>query len=133
MSTTSVTAEFTTTSDGIRRVARRMAEGASIDTIAAELKVPRLFVENTVKFIKELTEISSSESAEPIKKDKLDFIETVSVLRKCVTDNFAGACITSEYGNNNHNETEIDFVYNGENYTISLHQERVLFVKEVSE
>lgn len=46
---------------------------------------------------------------------------------------FAGACITSEYGNNNHSETEIDFLYNGENYTISLHQERVLFVKEASE
>ena len=119
--------------DNIRFVARRIAAGISVEEIAAELEVHKLFIENTVKFINEIVEILNPEPVEAIKKDKLDFIETVSVLRKCVTDNFAGACITSEYGNNNHSETEIDFLYNGENYTISLHQERVLFVKEVSE
>ena len=125
--------EEMTAADNIRFVARRIAAGAPVEKIAAELKVPSLFIENTVKFIKEITEISNYKPSEPPKKDKLDFIETVSVLRKCVTDNFAGACITSEYGNNNHSETEIDFTYNDQSYTISLHQERVLFVKEVSE
>ena len=119
------------TSEKIKIVAVLMADGRTTEEIAAELKVPKLFIENTINFIKEIAEISKPK---PAASDKLDFIDLMSILREFVSGTFAGACITAEYGNNRQGETEIDFTFGNTNYTLSLYEsDRSIICKKVQE
>lgn len=115
----------------VKTIAVLMAEGMTVEEIAAEFQEPMLSIENTMNFIREISAISKPK---PAASDKLDFIDLMSILREFVSGTFAGACITAEYGNNRQGETEIDFTFGNTNYTLSLYEsDRSIICKKVQE
>lgn len=123
------TMENVSTQDRLRYVAKRISEGAGTDEIAIELKAPKLAIENTVKLIQDLYAIMNSQKntvSEPEEKEdegEVDFIELTPIVRAFIRNNFAGACITAEYGDNVLKETEVHFSTESGDYSVFIQKE----------
>ena len=113
--------------ENIRLCAKRIAEGKSLEEIAAEIGVPKLMIENTARFIADIVDIMTpylkDKPAELPEDDGPNFLAMGEPLREFVYGNFAGACVVDEWFSNRQNKAEIMFTEKSGTYTVAVWKE----------
>lgn len=123
------TNEIFNAKENIRLCAQRISEGKNIEEIAAELGVPKLIIENTVKFITDIVDIMNSspcsedKPAELPEDDGPNFLAMGEPLCEFIYNNFAGACVVDEWYSNRQNKAEIMFTEKSGTYTVAVWKE----------
>ena len=110
--------------ENIRLCARRIAEGKSLEEIAAEIGVPKLMIENTAKFIADIVDIMTpylkDKPAELPEDDGPNFLAMGEPLREFIYNNFAGACIVEEFYSNREENACVTFKEKCGTFNISI-------------
>lgn len=113
--------------ENIRLCAKRIAEGKSLEEIAAEIGVPKLMIENTARFIADIVDIMTpylkDKPAELPEDDGPNFLAMGEPLCEFIYNNFAGACVVDEWFSNRQNKAEIMFTEKSGTYTVAVWKE----------